>query len=778
VAVLAGTVGGFVALERTFRTGPTPAGPSPSVANGALIVSIPDGGDTHLMVLPSSAQDLDPSDGTTTADRDSMDVLTSEPGTRDVQPSVSPDGSTVAFVRHDPRDPTQAPDQLWLIDIDGTHERAVTRAPAGAESPAWSPDGSLIAFSAADEPEGRALYTIHPDGSDLRVVVRGQDVEDVGWSPDGSSVVYSGADVDVPGASYDLWKVALDGSSPIDLTLTAAVDETDPSWSPDGSTIAFITSDGVREMSSGGGESQLVVPTSPSGDSVPTSPAWSPDGAYLTFVAAATSATASVVNLRPAGATDAFPMAQGSNFAWQPIPLTSPTPSVENVGLDFPVCRVMSLPITVLGAPGTAYAFTQEGQACPKAGEGKRFVAADLNGDGLVDTAPVPLDGCFPPVGCEAFAAPDVNADGTSEIAVSNAGADGYGVWLFALTTSPPAIVPIDVVDPQGIGYIRTGPLEFGWVDVAGHAEGVQCETLPNGSTFTIFGVDKLEPKADVQRTVLRLDGSTATVVGASHEKVPLSDAPVPGNELCGAPLEGSAANFPDATDASGIDIGIGVPICNVSKIVADFTGDGQKDTAWVGAEAHDGGCADPNFAYGRADVAIDLDGDGLADESYVSIDDCVECRAYAAADLSGDGTPELIVLLQSSATPVYGIYEALQNTEPSGIVPVTMTNDARDMGLSAGEPLTVTAGGDEGYSFAIGCEDFPASPVLVQWSSYHPIEGPGSDVKDVYVAKLRLSAETATVVDSQHTTQPTSDPPLFDSLDSTGCGVRWFPPE
>ena len=108
----------------------------------------------------------------------------------------------------------------------------------------------------------------------------------------------------------------------------------------------------------------------------------------------------------------------------------------------------------------------------------------------------------------------------------------------------------------------------------------------------------------------------------------------------------------------------------------------------------------------------------------------------------------------------------------------IRIASNAPQMGLSAGETVTLTAGGDEGYSFAVGCEGFPASPVLVQWSSNHPIEGPGSDVKDVYVTKLRLSAVTATVVDSQHTTQPTSDPPPFDSLDSTGCGVRWFPPE
>jgi len=303
--------------------------------------------------------------------------------------------------------------------------------------------------------------------------------------------------------------------------------------------------------------------------------------------------------------------------------------------------------------------------------------------------------------------------------------------------------------------------------------------TSADGTNLTIFGYEKFVKETEVRTTTLSLEGTTATVTDASKDRIPLPDAPVPGNELCGAPLQGSAANFPNATDASGLEIGIGVALCDVSTIESDFTGDGGKDTVWVGIPAHNGRCAD--VADGTAVVAIDDTGDGLADGSYVGLRGWVACRAYAAADLDGDGIPELIVLIQSSATPTYGIYEAIKgpNTEPSsGLVPVTMTSDAPAMGLSAGDPLTLTTGGDEGYSYAVGCEGSQSSPVLVQWRSEHPIEGPGSDVRDIYVTKLRLAAETATVIDSQHTTQATSDPMPFDSLDSTGCGVRWFPPE
>jgi hypothetical protein len=460
------------------------------------------------------------------------------------------------------------------------------------------------------------------------------------------------------------------------------------------------------------------------------------------------------------------------------LPVATPSQPIENLGLDYPICRVMEMPITVEGAGGDAYVFTREAAECPKPGEGDRFVAADLNGDGVVDTPPVQLDGCFPPVGCETFAAPDVNADGTSEIAVSNAGADGYGVSLYAIDASNATVQQINVVNPSDVGpFQQPGPLEFAWVDVATHSEGAKCGSSPSGPRLIVYDVEKGTDRADVQSTDLAFSGTSATVIDVSHERVPFSEAPAPKSELCGAPLQGSAANFPESTDASGLDIGIGVPLCNVSTIGADFTGDGRKDTVWVGMPSRGARCPLPGN--GEGFVAIDVTGDGSADGSYSGIRYCFVCRAYAAADLDGDGVPEVIVLIQASSTPEFGVYEAIRgNVEPpEGILPVTMSTDAPSLRLSAGDPVTLTTGGDEGYSSAVSCEGSATSQILIQWSSQHPVDGPGSDVRDVYVTKLQFSGETATVVDSQHTTQPTSDPLPFDSLHSSGCGVDWFPP-
>jgi len=223
--------------------------------------------------------------------------------------------------------------------------------------------------------------------------------------------------------------------------------------------------------------------------------------------------------------------------------------------LGFPTCDVTSVPVTVDGTQGFAYVATKTGDGGPCPKDGDTVVAVDVNGDGRADASAGPFGDCY--LGCEAFAAPDVNGDGTSEVAVSNQGADGYGVSLFAVTGgADPSIQPISVEDPRGIGYLHVDPqaydpMQFAWVDVVGRFVGARCGTLPDGSrTLIVSDGDKLGENAAVRSTTLVLRGTTATVVDATHTTMPLADAPVPTDELCGAPLFGSAANFPAAASS------------------------------------------------------------------------------------------------------------------------------------------------------------------------------------------------------------------------------------
>ncbi len=181
---------------------------------------------------------------------------------------------------------------LWVMDNDGrSRQRIVSDNDAWLRTPAWSPDGTRIAYGRTSESNGSLfshIWTVDADGTDRTRVSRG-DVYDSwpSWSPLGDRITFQrysgdGRDEggDVVNPEQNIFVANAAGGDEMVLTERTGRWESTPAWSPDGSRIAYLSGGAVWLIDPDGADAPWVV----AGALWDGGLSWSPDGTRIAFV--------------------------------------------------------------------------------------------------------------------------------------------------------------------------------------------------------------------------------------------------------------------------------------------------------------------------------------------------------------------------------------------------------------------------------------------------------------------------------------------------------------
>jgi Tol biopolymer transport system component len=240
--------------------------------------------------------------------------------TRDVLPAWSPDGAKIAYVNYTSPGDTTQDGEIYTVSAEGGSPNPFTDNDLNDSDPTWSPDGKKLAFI-----QGRFLTVKNADGSGREVhITSGGPVSsdpqsgvlprafNPAWSPDGTKIAFRSGT-----CGEEIWVVDSDGTNLTQLTnvcYEGHYSDLSPEWSPDGTRIAFVR----INYFSGESDPDIYIMDSDGSDQTLLSTyadysflAWSPDDARIAFN------TGSAIQVMGSDGSNPTFLTSGNHPSWQ-----------------------------------------------------------------------------------------------------------------------------------------------------------------------------------------------------------------------------------------------------------------------------------------------------------------------------------------------------------------------------------------------------------------------------------------------------------------------------
>jgi len=222
-------------------------------------------------------------------------------------PAISPNGQQVAYtIRETNWDENAYETEIWIADTASGESRQVTNARKSSTQPAFSPDGSWLAF-VSDRDNKRQLYRIALGGGEAeRLTSIDEGVNNFAWSPSGKEIAFTSVDApsDAMKERERRWgDIRIEDQDQrythlhlLDVAARSVKQITKGNfvvgsfeWSPDGRRIAFDHRSTSDPADGGTADISVVLPATletrvvVAQEGPDSNPHWSPDGAQLAF---------------------------------------------------------------------------------------------------------------------------------------------------------------------------------------------------------------------------------------------------------------------------------------------------------------------------------------------------------------------------------------------------------------------------------------------------------------------------------------------------------------